>query len=375
MVHFKTQNINQMSFVEYAVKRHVQKNKFFNQLNDLIDWSPIEKELLKVYTKGQKERGTKAHHPLVLFKMQLISVWYNLSDVRTEEMVNDSLSFMHFCGLELEDIVPDHSTLSRFRSELTAKRAYDRLLRKINEQLKQKKLIIKEGKTSVDASLTASPFSPKGATTYSLASDRQEDERDEQDKLAEATYHNLKKVEQPGADNEARWLKKGKKTLYGYKKHIAVDENGIILGVHTTAANEHDSKGMISLVDKLSLDESRDILADKGYQSEENRKYIIEHSKQFGTDEHLPSKDKPRCRARLMLKKPNGKELSDRAKFYNKFISSFRWVVERTFGGLKLWFGSGVTRLKGTAKVHGLHVVEAIAYNLKRAPRIPVPNL
>ena len=50
---------------------------------------------------------------------QLISVWHSLSDLQTEAMVNDSFSAMRFCGLSIEDNVPDHSTLSRFRTELT----------------------------------------------------------------------------------------------------------------------------------------------------------------------------------------------------------------------------------------------------------------
>ena len=64
--------------------------------------------------------------------MQLISTWYGISDVQTEEMVNDSLSASSFCGLSVEDSVPDHSTLSRFRGELTSKKAYDRILKKLN---------------------------------------------------------------------------------------------------------------------------------------------------------------------------------------------------------------------------------------------------
>jgi IS5 family transposase len=44
-----------------------------------------------------------------------------LSDYEVEEKVNDSLSFMKFVGLTLEDDVPDHSVLSRFRTELTQK--------------------------------------------------------------------------------------------------------------------------------------------------------------------------------------------------------------------------------------------------------------
>ena len=55
-------------------------------------------------------------------------------------------------------------------------------------------------------------------------------------------------------------------------------------------------------------------------------------------------------------------------KRYNKAISKTRWVVERTFGGMVRWFRSGVTRFKGRQKVHTQHVLEAIAYNLKRSP-------
>ena len=144
-------------FSDGYVERCISKNQFFLQVNQLIAWHPIEKELKKVYKSGKKERGTKAYNPLLLFKMQLISIWYNLSDVQTEAMVNDSLSAMRFCNLSIEDSVPDHSTLSRFRTELTQKKAYDRILRKINSQLSWHKLILKGG-AKVDASLTGESF-------------------------------------------------------------------------------------------------------------------------------------------------------------------------------------------------------------------------
>ena len=84
---------------------------------------------------------------------------------------------MRFLGLFLEDDVPDHSTLSRFRKELTQRRAYDRILKKVNHQLSAHKLIVKGG-AKVDASLTQGPFSPKGATAYEMVIDREEDNRD-----------------------------------------------------------------------------------------------------------------------------------------------------------------------------------------------------
>ena len=43
-------------------------------------------------------------------------------------------------------------------------------------------------------------------------------------------------------DAEARWIKKGGKSVFGYKQHILVDNNGLVMAVETTAANQHDSK-------------------------------------------------------------------------------------------------------------------------------------
>ncbi|WP_404812888.1 transposase [Capnocytophaga canimorsus] len=58
----------------------------------------------------------------------------------------------------------------------------------------------------------------------------------------------FKEEAEDGVDKEARWLKKGTKTYFGYKKQIAVDDNGLVLAVHTTVANKHDSKVLIPLL-------------------------------------------------------------------------------------------------------------------------------
>jgi len=107
---------------------------------------------------------------LLLFKMCLLQTWYGLSDYEVEEKVNDSLSFMRFVGLQLEDEVPDHSVISRFRTEMTKRNAYETIFEQINEQLEAKGLIVKTG-ALVDASVTESPREPKGKTTYAIADD------------------------------------------------------------------------------------------------------------------------------------------------------------------------------------------------------------
>lgn len=348
---YKHTNYPQMNFADLYLQKRIEKNKFFSNLDKIIDWNLIEKELKKVYKKGLKERGCKAYNPLILFKMQLISIWYNLSDVRTEEMVYDSFSAMNFCGLTIEDSVPDHSTISRFRKELTEKKAYDRLLKKVNQQLIKKKLILKGG-VNLDASLTESPFNPKGKLQYEIAEDRKEDKRNENDIDNENKDMIVKEIEQPNSDTEARWLKKRGKSTFGYKKHMAVDDNGIILTVFSTTANEHDSKGLEAVVTKLGKGLSNRVKADKGYTSKKNKEVLKKEGFKSG----------------LMYKAQRNKPLTPRQQQFNRIVSKTRWVVERTFGSLKRWFGSGVTRLKGLNKNHGLHVLESIAHNLKRSP-------
>ena len=64
-----------------------------------------------------------------------MQTYYGLSDYEIEERISDSISFSKFCGLTLEQTAPDHSTLNRFRSRMTEKNAYVKLLKEFNPQL------------------------------------------------------------------------------------------------------------------------------------------------------------------------------------------------------------------------------------------------
>ncbi|XOD67330.1 MAG: transposase [Flavobacteriales bacterium Tduv] len=75
--------------------------------------------------------------------MIFLSHLYDLNNVGTEELVKESLSFMRFCGFRLEDHIPDHTTLCRFRNKIVAKKAYELLLKKINKDLEKYQTIIK----------------------------------------------------------------------------------------------------------------------------------------------------------------------------------------------------------------------------------------
>ncbi|XOD66816.1 MAG: transposase [Flavobacteriales bacterium Tduv] len=58
----------------------------------------------------------------------------------------------------------------------------------------------------------------------------------------------VKKETQSGVETQGKWFKKSDKFYYGYKKHIGVDKNGMILAIHSVAANEYDSRGPKPLI-------------------------------------------------------------------------------------------------------------------------------
>ncbi len=153
MKSYKNANDPQRSFVSVYVEKHSKKNQFFNQVKKIINWTEIDDALKEVYKIGLKERGAKAYSPLLLFKMHLISVWYDISDAQTESMVNDSISAMKFCNLKIEDDIPGHGTLSRFKRELTDQKAYSKIMGKIDQQLSEHQLQIIKGQAKVDARL------------------------------------------------------------------------------------------------------------------------------------------------------------------------------------------------------------------------------
>lgn len=336
------QQADQLS-TEQIIDMRLRKTKrtFLAQINQLIDWDPLVELIEKYYTKGQTGVGRKAYSPLLLLKMSLLQTWYNLSDYGVEEQLNDSLSFMRFCGLELHNGVPDHSVLSRFRTTLSKSKAWDAILELINEQLISHNILLKEG-AIIDASITPTARKPKGKKVYELR-------EGEEPPLVEST--------QPGVDKEASWVKKGGKLSYGYKRHyVSESKSGLVLTVETTKASAHESKHLATCVSKAKLPARSRVYADKGYSSKTNEAALKAQGLRSG----------------IQKKAVRGLPLSAKARHYNQIVGRTRYKIERVFGSIKSWFGGLFARYVGKERTHGQHVLEAIAYNLYRSPGLVI---
>ncbi len=76
-------------------------------------------------------------------KRPLLGQWHSLSDAALEQALYVRIDFLHFCGLNLSDAVPDETTLCRFRNRLVANNKLEGLLTVINEQIQSHGLMVK----------------------------------------------------------------------------------------------------------------------------------------------------------------------------------------------------------------------------------------
>src|SRR4030081_2744922 len=107
------------------------------------------------YSDGP-QGGRPPFDPVMMFKILVIQATNNLSDERTEFLINDRLSFMRFLELSLPDRVPDARTIWLFREKLTKAGAIKTLFKRFDATLREAGYIAMSGQI-VDASLIAAP--------------------------------------------------------------------------------------------------------------------------------------------------------------------------------------------------------------------------
>ncbi|BAI80204.1 transposase, IS4 family [Deferribacter desulfuricans SSM1] len=324
-----------------------QKRNRLRFLNELINFSKIEKKLKKKYKYTENASGQPAYPPLLLFKIVFLQNLYNLSDYEIEEALHDRLSFMDFVGLSMEDAVPDHSTISRFRKRLCELNLDKVLFEEINRQLKQSGFILEKG-VIVDATVIEAKSRPNKCIEPKNEEESSSKEETAKEGDVDINY---------SREEEASWLKKGNEVYYGYKAHVVSDAiDGFILAVNMTGANVHESGCLESLISELR-DKGYNVpivFADKGYSSKKNR-------------DMLKSKD---IEDFIMHKKVKGGKLSELQKKLNNLCKQVRYKIERSFGTLKSQYGLNRSRYMGLRKVLYEFLMKSICFNVTKAIRL-----
>ena len=331
----------------YAERRYRKHPSFLDDVDQLLNWSRIENKLKKKLRRSEENcAGAKAYPALCMFKVLLLQSWYGLSDLDMEMALYDRYSFCRFVGITMDDDVPDHTTICRFRNILAEKKCLQKLLDEVNQQLSAKGKLVRSG-CVVDATIISSSSHPhKQVDIETVAIDREEEDTDTC--RVSVSY---------SKDIEAGWTRKGSHYYYGYKGHMAVDSvNGFVLNGHVTPANYSDTKELKRLVSSACLPERARVYADKGFCSQANRDELRVQKLKNG----------------IMDKATRGHPLSERQKQRNRLISSVRGIVERGFGTLKRCYGQHRAKYLGVLKVESAFLLAALAFNLKKAISLPV---
>ncbi len=121
-------------------------------LAHLIDWSAADTLMMPISAGAKGEQGWP---PLCLLKALLLARWYDLSDVKLAEALDDRASFRRFCGFSRNEATPERTAFVRFRRTLVRLGLGDRLFDVITEQLYRQHVEVKRG-TLVDATIIAS---------------------------------------------------------------------------------------------------------------------------------------------------------------------------------------------------------------------------
>src|SRR5262249_16198896 len=155
--------------------------------------------------------GRKPYDAILKFKIVVLQSLHNLSDEQTEYLIRDRLSFMRFLDLDLEDAVPDATTISLFCHALAQPGLIDNLFQRFGQHLETEGYIAR-GEQNIDATIVSVP---KQRNT------KEENEAIKADKTPEGWEQQPDKNAQK--DKDARWTKKNDESLYGYKNHLGVD--------------------------------------------------------------------------------------------------------------------------------------------------------
>ena len=274
------------------------------KLDQAIDWSIFRPLLNKSRKKGKTNAGRPPFDVVMMFKILVLQELYNLSDDQAEFQIRDRMTFCRFLRLTSAHTVPDAKTIWEFREKLVNLGLMKKLFSKFDKELDRSGFEAKKGQI-VDASFVNVP--------------KQRNSKDENKDIKEGKRpQSFDENPHVGSqkDTDARWAKKNKETHYGYKDHIAIDnEKKLIRNYEVTSAEVHDSNVFEELLTKNS---SADVWADSAYRSKEGE----ENLQQAG------------YRSKVHEKGKRGKPLTDRQKASNKTKSKVRARVEHVFGSM-----------------------------------------
>ena len=249
-------------------ERVVPDSHFLRQLATMVDWERYGERLIALY-RGRGEEGRPPYDPVVILKMLILSYLYNLSERQTETYVNDSLSAKYFLGLAVDELGPDHSTLTAFKRRIMEMGEGDAL-----KGLLQEIVGLATGHGIVFGSIQIVDSTHTVADVNVRKDDKRKRERDGEGRDDDARWgvkHSRRSRDEKGEVVEQR------EYFHGYKAHVSMNAAAeLVTSVVITPGNAPDGKQFTKLVDQDMAQglPVETYAGDRGYDDSENHHYL-----------------------------------------------------------------------------------------------------
>jgi len=311
-----------------TIKKMVQWEDFRADIEAVTETKPEER---------QSNAGRKPYDTILKFKIVVLQSLHNLSGEQTEYLIRDRLSFMRFLDLELEDPVPDATTIWLFREALAEAGLIDRLFARFGQHLEAAGYIARGGQI-IDATIVSVP---KQRNT------KEENEAIKAGKTPEGWEKQPAKNAQK--DTDARWTKRNNESFYGYKNHVGVDKAyKLIRKWDATDAAVHDSQKLDDVLDLSNTDKK--VWADSAYRSVQIEAGLKEKGLQ----------------SRIHRRAARNRPLSERQKSANTTRSKVRARIEHVFGHQQSSMGGKIVRTIGIVRARFKIGMMNLGYNIRR---------
>jgi transposase, IS5 family len=146
--------------VERRLEAISAKGDPLETIEGVVRWDDFRADIEAVTETKPEERksnaGRKPYDTILKFKIVVLQSLHNLSDEQTEYLIRDRLSFMRFLDLELEDPVPDATTIWLFREALAEAGLIDKLFERFGQHLEAAGYIARGGQI-IDATIVSVP--------------------------------------------------------------------------------------------------------------------------------------------------------------------------------------------------------------------------
>jgi len=300
----------------------VPENHILRKWKNLVDFNFIYEELAEKYCP---DNGRKAECPIRLFKYLLLKAKFKLSDADLVSRSQTDLAFKFFLDYAPEDTVIESSTLTKFRKlRLTDEGLMDKLIRKSveiaieNGVLKSRSIIVDSThtgsrynqKSPIENILDAAKVARKAVYRHDESAKERMPQKKDPKTLEEALQYaqevadaidkepvaeipdvserlnllkevvaddleNLQNIQSP-SDGDARQGHKSADTSYfGYKSHLAMSLERIIVAAVVTSGEKPDGKQLEAMIVKARENGMtvKAVIGDMAYSEKDNLRF------------------------------------------------------------------------------------------------------